>query len=71
VVVAVITGTEGAPGTHVRLDADAGLTRYDQSWVNVTDLHSIGRSRFRHHRGRVALAELCRISDLVRTYLGL
>jgi len=71
VVVVPITGTKGPSGTHVRLDADAGLTRYDESWVNITDLHSVARSRFRHHRGRLALAELDHISDQVRVYLGL
>lgn len=70
-VVALITGTEGPVGTHVRIDADAGLTRYAESWVNITDLHAEARSRFRRHRGRLALAELHRISGLVRIYLGL
>lgn len=71
VAVALITGSEGPSGTHVQLDADAGLTRYDQSWVNITDLHSVARSRFRRHRGRVSLAELDHISDGVRVYHGL
>jgi mRNA interferase MazF len=71
VVVAVITGTEGPTGTHIRLDADAGLTRYGESWVNITDLHSIPRSRFRRFRGRLASVELERVSEQVRIYLGL
>jgi mRNA interferase MazF len=69
VVVAVVTGTEGPSGTHIRLDADAGLTRYGESWVNITDLHSVVRSRLRRQRGRVSLGELRSISEGVRVYL--
>ena len=70
-VVAVITGTEGPSATHIRLDTDAGLTRYDESWVNIADLHSVARARFRRQCGRVSLGELRSISDGVRVYLGL
>jgi mRNA interferase MazF len=70
-VVTVITGTQGPPATHIPLDASAGLTRYAQSWVNITDLHAEARSRFRRYRGRLALVELERVSELVQIYLGL
>jgi mRNA interferase MazF len=70
-VVALVTSTEGPAGTHVRIDADAGLARDAESWVNITDLHAEARSRFRRHRGRLAPVELDRISGMVRVYLGL
>lgn len=71
VTVALITGTEGPPSTHVRLDRDAGLTGYDVSYVNATDLHSIAKSRLRHRRGRLVLPELEKVEGAVRDYLGL
>ena len=71
VTVAVITGNEGPPSTHVRLDRDAGLTGYDVSYVNATDIHSIAKSRLRRQRGRLILPELERVEGAVRDYLGL
>lgn len=71
VTVAVITGTEGPPQTHIPLDRDAGLTGYDVSYVNVTDLHSVDKSRLRRRRGRLHPRELMRLEEAVRTYLGL
>ena len=71
VTVAVITGNEGPPSTHVRLDRDAGLTGYDVSYVNATDIHSIAKSRLRRQRGRLILPELERVEGAVRNYLGL
>ena len=71
VTVVVITGTEGPLPTHVALDPEAGLTRYDVSYANATDLHSVDRSRLRRRRGRLHPAEMQRLERAVRTYLGL
>jgi mRNA interferase MazF len=71
VTVAVITGTAGPAPTHIPLDSEAGLTRYDVSYANATDLHSVDRSRLRRRRGRLHPAELQRLESAIRTYLGL
>jgi mRNA interferase MazF len=71
VTVAVVTGTEGPPQTHIPLDRDAGLTGYDVSYVNATDLHSIDKSRLRRRRGRLHPRELMCLEEAVRLHLGL
>jgi mRNA interferase MazF len=71
VTVAVITGTEGPPSTHVRIDRDAGLTGYDESYVNATDLHTVDKPRLHSRRGLLHPAEMSRLEDAVRLYLGL
>lgn len=71
VTVAIITGTPGPEPTHILLDSEAGLTRYDISYANATDLHSVDRSRLRRRRGRLHPAELQRLEAAIRTYLGL
>lgn len=71
VTVAVVTGTAGPPSTHIPLDAHAGLTRYPESFVNATDLHTVSQTRLRQRRGRLHPAELMRLEDAVRLYLGL
>jgi mRNA interferase MazF len=71
VTVAVITGTEGPPATHVRLDQDAGLTGHDVSFVNATDLHTIDKPRLRRQRGRLNRVELDKVELAVTAYLGL
>jgi mRNA interferase MazF len=71
VTVAVVTGTEGPAQTHIPLDRESGLTGYDVSFVNATDLHSIDKSRLRQRRGRVHPRELMNLEEAVRTYLGL
>ena len=68
---AVVTGTEGPVQTHISLDRESGLTGYDVSFVNATDLHSIDKSRLRRRRGRLHLRELMSLEESVRTYLGL
>lgn len=70
VTVAVITGTAGPDPTHIPLDPEAGLTRYDISYANATDLHTIDQSRLRKRRGRLHPAELQRLESAVRIYLG-
>jgi mRNA interferase MazF len=71
VAVIPITGTPGPPGTHIPLDADAGLTRHDQSFADVTSLRPVARTRLRKQRGLLAQAEMARIETQLRTYLGL
>jgi mRNA interferase MazF len=71
VTVAVVTGTGGPAQTHISLDRESGLTGYDVSFVNATDLHSIDKSRLRRHRGRLHPRELMSLEGAIRTYLGL
>ncbi len=40
-IIVVVTETAGPSATHVALSTEAGLTRYDESYANVTDLHSV------------------------------
>jgi mRNA interferase MazF len=71
VAVALITGTPGPSTTHVPIGRDAGLTRYDESVVNCTDLHTVAKPRLRKRLGLVAPAELRRVEDCLRLALGL
>lgn len=71
VTVAVVTGTEEPPATHVPLDSDSGLTGYDVSYVNATDLHTLPKAVLRRRRGRLHPAELALLEEAVRGYLGL
>ncbi len=71
VTVALITGTPGPPITHIPLGSDCGLTRYDESYVNCTDLHTIPKPRLRKRLGLLAPAELHHVEDSVRLILGL
>lgn len=69
--VVLVTGTDGPRSTHVPLGPDAGLDRYDESYANVTDLHTIPLAACRRRRGLLSPAELETIGDAVRTVLGL
>ena len=71
VAVIPITGTPGPAGTHIPLDADAGLTRYDHSFADVTSLRPVARTSLRIQRGLLAHTEVTRIETQLRTYLGL
>ncbi len=71
VTVAVITGTEGPSSTHVRIDRDAGLTGYDESYVNATDLHTVDKPRLHRRRGLLHPGEMDSLGDAIRLYLGL
>lgn len=66
-----ITGTTGPAATHIPLNADAGLTRYDESFADVTSLQPVARSRLQKRRGLLVHTELARIEVQLRTYLGL
>lgn len=71
VTVAVITGTEGPPSTHVRIDRDAGLTGYGESYVNATDLHTVDKPRLHRRRGLLHPSEMDSLEEAIRLYLGL
>lgn len=71
VAVVPVTGTSGPPATHIQLDADAGLTRYDVSFVDITGLQPVDRRALLRLRGRLSSAELGRIAEQLSVYLGL
>lgn len=71
VAVVPITGTAGPASTHVPLTADAGLTRYDESFADVTGLQPAARGRLRRRRGLLNRDELRRVESQIRVYLGL
>lgn len=71
VTVALVTGTAGPAATHVTIGPDAGVTKYRESHVNCTDLHTVDKPRLRRRLGRLAPAELRRVESVVRTVLGL
>ena len=71
VTVALITGSAGPESTHVRIGREAGVTKYDESYVNCADLHTVDKPRLRRRLGRLALAEMRSVEFNVRTVLGL
>ena len=71
VTVAVITGTEGPGTTHVPVGPASGLTKYDESFVNCSDLHTVAKQRLRRRLGLLAPGELRHVEDAVRLVLGL
>lgn len=71
VAVIPITGTQGPDQTHVSLGSDAGLTRYPESFADVTGLQPVARSRLLERRGLLLRAELDRLGRQLTTYLGL
>jgi mRNA interferase MazF len=66
-----VTGTSGPEQTHVPLTPDAGLTRYDESYVDVTALQPVARERLLERRGMLTARELDRLSQQISIYLGL
>jgi mRNA interferase MazF len=71
VAVVVVTGTTGPETTHLPLTTDAGLTRYDESYADVTSLQPVDKEDLLRQRGRLAQVELGRIEAALRVYLGL
>lgn len=71
VAVVPVTGTEGPEQTHVPLTADSGLTRYPESYADVTGLQPVARSRFRRRRGLLTGSEVAHLEEQLRVYLGL
>ena len=66
-----VTGTPGPEQTHVPLTADAGLTRYEESYADVTALQPVARSRLFRRRGLLTRDEINRLGRQITTYLGL
>jgi mRNA interferase MazF len=71
VAVIPITGTKGPDATQIRLTADAGLTRYDESYAEITGLRPAARSACHKRRGLLHPTEMAHIEEQLRTYLGL
>jgi mRNA interferase MazF len=71
VTVVLVTGTEGPPSTHIPLDSDSGLTGYDVSFANATELHTLPKGKLRNQLGHLSLVALDSLEEAVRTYLGL
>lgn len=71
VAVIPVTGTRGPDQTHVRLDGDAGLTRYVESYADVTGLQPVARSRLLERWGLLAKPEMDRLVRQLTIYLGL
>ncbi|MEU2331227.1 type II toxin-antitoxin system PemK/MazF family toxin [Streptomyces althioticus] len=71
VTVAVITGTSGPASTHVPVGPDCGVTKYDESYVNCTDLHTVDKPRLRRRLGLLAPSELRNVEERLRVILGL
>lgn len=71
VAVIPITGPPGPELTRVALTADAGLTRYAESYAEVTGLQPVAKGRLLNRRGLLGRGELVRLEAQIRTYLGL
>lgn len=71
VAVIPVTGTKGPDQTHVPLTADAGLTRYVESYADITALQPVARSRLLTRRGLLTQVKLNRLARQIETYLGL
>ncbi len=71
VTVAVVTGTAGPDATHVPVGPESGLTKYAESFVNCTDLHTVAKPRLRRKIGLLAPTELRRVEETIRLVLGL
>ena len=71
VAVIPVTGTRGPEQTHVPLSAGAGLSRYDESYADITALQPIARTRLLSRRGLLARSEMDRLGGQISTHLGL
>ena len=71
VAVVPVTGTAGPEQTHIPLSADAGLTKYEQSYADVTALQPVARSRLLTRRGLLSISELERLGRQLSVYLAL
>lgn len=71
VAVIPVPGTQGPEQTHVPLTHDAGLTRYDESYADITAHQPVARSQLLQRRGLLARAEIERLGTQLTTYLGL
>lgn len=67
----LITRTPGPRATHIPLDAEAGLTRYAESYAVATELHNVPLQALRRRRGRLQRHELRTLEDAIRVAHGL
>ena len=71
VAVIPVTGTAGPDQTHVPLTADTGLTRYVESYADITALQPVVRTSLLTRRCLLTSAELDHLTDQLTIYLGL
>lgn len=71
VTVAIITGTAGPTWTHVPVGPEAGLKKYDQSYVNCSDIHTVRKFQLRRRLGLLAPGELRRVGSVLQVVLGI
>ncbi|MFF9849572.1 type II toxin-antitoxin system PemK/MazF family toxin [Streptomyces litmocidini] len=71
ITVALITGTPGPTETHVAVGPESGLRKYAESYVNCTELHTVGKPRLRRVLGLLAPTELAAVEERVRVVLEL
>lgn len=71
VAVIPVTGTAGPALTHLPLTADVGLTRYGESYADITGVQPVARGRLLRRRGLLTQGEVRHLEDGVRSYLGL
>lgn len=71
VAVVPVTGTVGPEQTHVPLNADAVLTRYAESYADVTALQPVARSRLLTRRGLLNRSEVDRLARQIAIYIGM
>lgn len=70
VAVIPVTGPQGPEQTHMPLTTDTGLTRYDESYADVTGLQPVARSRLLARRGLLTRGEIDHLGRQVAIYLG-
>lgn len=71
VTVVLVTGTPGPASTHVAVGPDSGLTKYDESYVNCTDLHTVSKPQLRRRLGLLSAGEIQAVESRLRVVLGL
>ena len=55
----------------MRIGAESGVTKYPESHVNRTDLHTVDKANLRKRLGRLVPAELRHVESKLRNNLGL
>lgn len=71
VAVIPVTGSRGPDQTHIALNRDAGLTRYAESFADVTALQPVARTRLLTRRGLLSSPEVDHLARQLVIYLGL
>lgn len=71
VAVVPVTGTSGPDETHVVLTPETGLTRYDQSYADVTAVQPVDRTRLLARRGLLTRREMASIEHRLAAHLVL